>query len=136
MSSSQIIWKALITYLRVNDHVDGKLYQVLNQIGVLLIGYGCVFARCSVLWYTVKFQQSQQNLLFNKLFVPLRELDETTYALNYIAPDPSQQTSSGNTFLYNNEKKMSNPIHAFAWFQSLYVLLNFIGASFTHSLRQ
>eukprot|EP01083_Nonionella_stella_P093318 261500_1 len=111
MSSSQIIWKALVTDLHLNDHIDGKLYQVLNQIGVLLIGHAGVYAR--------------------KILVPHTGADDS-YALTYVVEDPLQpQTSSEDTFLYTNEKKMSNPIHAFAWLQSLYIVLTFIGALLT-----
>eukprot|EP01083_Nonionella_stella_P284360 968019_1 len=107
--SFQITWKGIITYLRVRSYMSILVHQILNQFGILLLGYGCIFARGFVLWYTVKCQQHEQNLLFRRVLT-------TEYNVKVKKP-----------FLYQYEQQLSNPFLVFCLLQSVYFILCVVG---------
>eukprot|EP01083_Nonionella_stella_P166878 559328_1 len=120
--SFQIAWKGVVTYLRLRSYISIQVYQFSNQLGVMLLGFGCVFARSFVLWYTVKFQQNEQNLLFKSV---LLSSDGVT--------NNSNLQLNKKSFLYKHEKHMSNPFRVFGLFQAWYFILSLVGGvlSFT-----
>eukprot|EP01083_Nonionella_stella_P277294 942639_1 len=118
LSSFDITWKAMISYLRIREQISVDLYQILNSSGVLLFEFGGCFCRGFVLWYTVTFQQREETLLFERV---LGSQDTST---------EFQRQSTRNydrAFLYRYEKHMSNPLRVFVYLESLYVALCVIG---------
>eukprot|EP01083_Nonionella_stella_P154046 495842_1 len=124
LSSFDITWKAMISYLRIREQISVDLYQILNSSGVLLFEFGGCFCRGFVLWYTVTFQQREETLLFERV---LGSQDTST---------EFQRQSTRNydrAFLYRYEKHMSNPFRVFGLFQAWYFILSLVGGvlSFT-----
>eukprot|EP01084_Bolivina_argentea_P199411 341216_1 len=68
LPSFDITFKAIITYLRLRSYISIPTYVSLNQIGVLLMG-DVLLARGFVLWYTIKCQQYEQNILFESVLL-------------------------------------------------------------------
>eukprot|EP01083_Nonionella_stella_P176346 616702_1 len=108
--SFQITWKGIITHLRIRSYMSIIVHQILNQFGVLLLGYGCIFARGFVLWYTVKSQQHEQNLLFRRVLT-----------------SKSYEKKVPKSFLYRYEQHFSNPFRVFGLLQAFYFILCVVG---------